>query len=282
MSGTTQGIPLDERLMKVTFDVDGALREFDQRFAIRAKGAKYANSIMNECTVEISGLSDNTRNYILTETSPFNKNRTAKTMTLYAGRISTGLSMVYQGDIVISNVGAPPEIALTLKCGTGHFQKGKLGTISTGGNTKISIIASRVAKNIGVTVNNQATDKTVTNYVHSGNALDEIVKLQELGPDVFLDDTQLILKNATVPLSGDVLNLTLDTGLLGVPNVSEQGLKVMFLYTPTAKLGGAINITSKINPACNGLYVIYKLNFALASREHEFQYVAECLKTDWI
>lgn len=269
---------LDLRLLQVSFEVSGQLFTFDQNFRIQAKGTKFANPLMNECVVEISGLDDATRNYILSETSPFNANRTAKTLSLYAGRVSTGVSLVYQGDITISSVGPPPEITLLLKCGTAHFMKGKVGSASGGSSTKLSVIASRVANNLGLGLNNQATDKNVANYSYNGNALGEVVKLQDLGVDAFVDDTQLVLKNAELPLTGDVLNLSLSTGMIGVPNITEQGLKVEFLYDPTVKLGGAINVTSVINPSVNGTYIICKLNFTLSSREVEFQYMAECLK----
>jgi len=276
MSGTRDSFDL--RLMQVSFEVSGQLMTFDQSFRIRARGAKFANALMNECTVDISGLDDKTRNYILSETSPFNKNRTAKTLTLSAGRVSTGLSLVYVGDITISSVAQPPEITLTLKCGTAHFMKGKVGSATGGPNQKLSVIANRVAGNLALGLNNQATDKTIVNYSHSGNALDEVVKLQDVATDAFVDDNQLVLKNAYLPLEGDVLNLSLDTGMIGVPNITEQGLKVSFLFNSGVKLGGAIKVTSVINPSVNGTYVIYKLNFALSSREKEFQYMAECLK----
>lgn len=269
---------LDPRLLKITFQVNDKLRSFDQSFRIRARGSKFANPLQNECRVDISGLDEATRNYILTETSPFNKNRTAKVLTLYAGRVSTGLSMVYQGDITISSIEQPPEVTLILKCGTLHFLRGKVGSQSGGSNQKLSVIASRVAKNLNVNLNNQAKNRTVNNYSHNGNALDEVIKLQDIGVDAYIDDTQLILKEAFLPLEGKVLNLSKDTGMLGVPIITEQGLKVSFLYNPEVKLGGAIRINSHINPAANGLFVIYKLNFALSSREQEFQYLAECLK----
>jgi predicted outer membrane repeat protein len=276
MSGTTN--ELDLRLLQVSFEVSGQLFSFDQNFGISAKGSKYANALMNECVVSIAGLDDKTRNYIISETSPFNRNRTAKTLTLRAGRVSTGLSLVYQGDITIATVAAPPEITLTLKCGTAHFMKGKIGSATGGSNQKLSVIASRVASNLGLSLNNQATDKTIANYTHSGNALDEVVKLQDAGTDAYVDDTQLVLKDAYLPLSGDILNLSINTGMLGVPNITEQGLKIEFFYNSGVKLGGAINVTSIVNPTCNGTYVIYKLNFALTSRGKEFQYMAECLK----
>lgn len=269
---------LDPRLMQVSFQVNNNLNTFDQEFSIKARGTKFANPLQNECQVEIANLDKVTRNYILTETSPFNANRTPKILNLYAGRVSTGVFLVYTGNITVSKVSQPPDIILTLKCGTGHFLKGKVGSRSGGANQKLSMIASGVASNMGLSLNNQADDRTIANYSHNGSAYDEVAKLQQFGVNAYVDDNQLVLKEVGVPLKGSLLVLSDTTGMIGIPEVTEKGLKVTFLFDNNAKLGGAIQIVSKLNPATNGIYVIYKLNFALSSRDNEFYYIAECLK----
>ena len=45
------------------------------------------------------------RNYILTETSPFNKNKTPKKLIIEAGRVSTGTARLFVGDITASSPG---------------------------------------------------------------------------------------------------------------------------------------------------------------------------------
>ncbi len=56
------------------------------------QGTKYGNSLQNECVVTIDNLDKQTQDYLLTETSPYNKNRTPKTVTVRAGRESYGNS----------------------------------------------------------------------------------------------------------------------------------------------------------------------------------------------
>lgn len=269
---------IDPRLFKVEIEVLGTTRTYDQQFWIRARGVKYANAQMNECQVEISNLTAPVRNYILSETSPFNKNRTPKLLSVYVGRKSTGLSLVYSGNITISKPTQPPDVNLVLKCGTAHFMKGKVGSRFGGKEQSLKVIAGSVAKNMNLVLDNQATDKTVANYYHNGDAFDEVQNIKDIGVDAWVDDKHLVLKDVGLPLKGKVLNLNLETGMIGIPEVSEQGLKVRFLFDPAVRLGGAINITSKLNPSVNGLYVIYKLGFAFSSRETEFDYIAECLR----
>lgn len=269
---------IDPRLLTVTFAVNGKLNTFTQDFTMRVGGKKYANPLQNECEVEIYNLDRDTRNYLLTETSPFNANRTPKILNVYAGRVSTGTFLVYTGDIATSTITQPPDIGLKLKCGTAHFLKGKIGGRSGGKSGKLDIIAHGVATNLGLTLNNQAKNRTVSNYQYNGDALGEVVNLQQAGVDAFVDDGQLVLKEAGLPLSGSAVDLSENTGMIGVPEVTEKGLKVTFLFNSAAKLGGAIKVTSQLNPAANGLFVIYKLNFKLDSREKNFYYIAECLK----
>lgn len=278
MSGTTQPVSLDPRLMSVALEVSGVTKTYDQTFWLRAKGCKYANPLQNECTVELANLDAPTRNYILTETSPFNQNKTPKVLNLYAGRASTGLFLVYQGNIMTSSISQPPDIRLALKCGTSHALKGKVGSRSGGKGSKLSSLAGGIAANLNLSLNMQASDKTISNYSHSGNALDEVSNLHDMGVDAFVDDTQLVIKDVGVPISGNVLNLSETTGMIGIPEINEKGLRVTFLFNGSVKLGAAVQITSVLNPSANGLFVIYKLNFALASREKEFYYLAECLK----
>jgi Baseplate hub gp41 len=278
MSGTT----LDLRLMRVTFQVNAQLQTFDWTgqtgFTIRARGCKYANAQQNDCTLDIWNLDTATRNYILTETSPFNANRTPKVLTLYAGRQSTGLFQVYSGDIAISKISQPPDIGLTLKCGTLHFKKGKIGSRSGGSNQRLGTIATGVATNLGLSLNNQTKSRTVANYSFNGAALDEIERLNQSGVDAWVDDDHLILKEFGVPLTGVAIDLDQNSGMIGIPEITEQGLKVKFLFNSQAQLGGAINLVSVLNPAANGRYVIFKLSFDLTSREKDFYYTAECLR----
>src|SRR6185295_12501760 len=106
---------LDERIVRVGIEVNGSLKIYEG-LAITATGTKYANANQNECEIKIANLDHMTREYILTETSPFNKNKTPKVLTLEAGRKSTGVSTVFVGNISQSSPSQPPDIALTLKC----------------------------------------------------------------------------------------------------------------------------------------------------------------------
>jgi hypothetical protein len=288
MSGTASGntqsandlTSFDPRLLSVQIEINGQLTTFNEGFWIRCKGEKFANAVQNKCTVEIANLQESTRNYLLTETSPFNQLKTPKVCNVLVGRKSTGLFLLYTGNIMDTKISQPPDITLKLECGTGHAKKGSVGRRSGGKVSKLSTLAGGIASNLGLSLRMEAPDTSVANYAHSGNALDEVDKIGKAGKcDAYVDDAHLILKLSNTPLSGSVLNLSAQTGMVGVPEITDKGLKVKFLYDSTVKLGGGLQITSKLNPSANGLFVIFKLRFDVSSRENEFYYEAECIKS---
>lgn len=271
---------IDDRLVTVGLEINGVLKKYTG-LSIHASGCKYADPTQNECEVNIANLDNATMNYLLTATSPFNPNRTPKIITVSAGRVSYGESLIFQGDITACVPSQPPEVILKIKALTGDFQKGNIISRSQPPVAQLSQVAQQIAYDNNLTLNFQATDKSISNYTFTGGALKQINKLQDVGGlDVFSDNNQLIVKNHNVPLKNKVRILNLDTGMIGIPEVTEQGLKVTFLLDNQTVLGGALQITSKLYPAVNGLYTIFKLNFDITSRGVPFYWVAECVRAN--
>jgi len=267
---------IDQRLLRVTIQVDGENRVYTEELNIHVEGSKTANDTQNECTVEIENLSRDVRNYILTETSPFNKNRTPKRLIVEAGRVSTGLSRLFVGEIISASPTQPPNIGLTMKAQTGAFQKGKLVARTGKAKENLSELSKKAAADIESTLEFEATDKTIANYSYSGAALGQIPELSRTGGvDVFQDDETLVVKDAGKPRKDRVKIINADTGMIGIPEVTERGVKVQFLFDMDTHLGGAIDLKSELNPSLDGKYTIYKLDFELASRDTPFYYTAQ-------
>lgn len=269
---------LDPRIVRVGIEVNGVLRTYDD-LAIVATGTKFANANQNECEVKISNLTKAAHDFLLTETSPFNKNKTRKLLRVEAGRQSTGVALVYQGDITSAIGSQPPDITLSLKCATGDYQKGVIVAKSAAGKTPLRSIAASVAKDLGLSLLFEAKDKQISNYTFTGGALKQVNRLGEMGMvNAYIDDLKLIVKDYNVPLMGRTRVLNLDTGMIGIPEFTEQGVKVKMLFDNQTTLGSGLDITSRMNPAANGLYTVFKLGFELATRETPFYYIAEATR----
>lgn len=270
---------LDERIVKVTIEVNGQLKTYSSPLFITANGTKYGNSLQNECQLTIKNLDRSTQDYLLTETSPYNLNRTPKTILIEAGRMSYGTTIIYRGNIVSASISQPPDISVSLKCLTGNFLKGNILTRNQPGSSTLKQISTQIAQDTNTVLNFQATDKNISNYQYAGGSLKQIELLGTMGGlNVFIDDSTLIVKDAFIPLNGVLTILNAETGMIGIPEFTERGIKVTFLIDNKTRLGGALRVTSKQYPAINGTYVIYKLGFQVTTRETPFYYIAEAAR----
>lgn len=268
---------LDPRLVQVSVEVNGQINTYDGIY-IKATGTKYANSLQNEAVITLTNLDKVTQDSILTDTSPFNPNRTPKVIKLYAGRESYGTTLIYSGNIVSSTVSQPPDLTVTFKCLTGNYTKGTVLARNKGGVASLKEIATGIAQDTNTILNFQATNKNITNYNFSGSALDQVALLASAGVIAFIDDNVLVVKDDGIPITGISRDLNSGNGMIGIPEITEQGIKVKYLLDNVSKLGGALNITSDIYPAVNGSYVIYKLGFEIANRDTPFYYIAEAAR----
>lgn len=270
---------LDPRIIRVNIEVNGRIKTYSSPFAITANGTKYANALQNECEIMIENIDRATQDYLLTETSPYNLNRTPKTVTVEAGRVSYGTSVIYSGNVVSVIVTQPPDIGVILKCLTGNFLKGNILTRNQPGQATLKQISTQIAQDTSTILNFQATDKNIGNYQYSGGALQQVNLLGAMGGyNVFIDDSTLVVKNAFIPLTGTTRILNAESGMIGIPQFTEQGIRAKFLIDNKTKLGGGLQIQSTQYPAANGTYVIYKLGFQIASRDVPFYYIADAAR----
>lgn len=266
---------LDGRLLRFGIEVNGQLRVYDG-LHLNASGEKFANPLQDTCAITVYNLARDVRNFILTETSPFNANRTPKRLRLEAGRVSTGLSVVFEGDITEARPTEGPDIGLELRAKTGNFVKGNVVAVTQGAQAPLSRIAQQVAAGIGSALQFEATDKQVANYSFTGGALKQVERLAEAGQvDAYVDGGTLYVKDRGVPLVGVVHTLSAASGMIGLPQQTEQGIRVTYLYDPSSRVGGELRMQSAANPALSGAYAIYKLGWELSTHEAPFYTTAE-------
>lgn len=267
---------IDLRIVRIGIEINGELRVYENLYVV-ASGTKFANPLQNECEVKIANLATDVRDYLLTETSPFNANKTPKRIIIDAGRVSTGTFRLFEGDITECVASQPPDITLTIKAKTGQFSKGDIVAVSQAAQTPLSRIAKDVADSLKLSLVFEAKDKNIANYSFSGATLKQVDKLSEAGNvNAYVDDKNLVVKDYNVPLQGVTHTLSAESGMIGIPETTEQGIKVKYLLDPKTQLGGQLTVESKINKALSGDYVIYKLSFDITSRDTAFYWIAEC------
>lgn len=266
---------LDLRRIRIGIEVSGAVNWYEG-LRVRVSGTKHADPTKNDCTVIVSGLNRQTRDYLLTETSPFNDNPTPKRLIVEVGRERTGMFRLFMGDIVSAEPSQPPDLDVTIKAATMVAQAGNVISTSAPPTCPLSVIAKQVASDLGVTLDFQAQDKNIGNYQHTGACLDQVRKLQESGGvSAYIDDNILVVKDIDRPLNGRMRILNKDSGMVGIPRANETGVSVTYLIDPDTAIGGGLRIQSKINRAISGDYVINQLKFEATTHDTPFFYTAE-------
>lgn len=266
----------DARILRIGIEVDGQLRVYDGLWA-SATISKFANPLQNEAEVKIANLTRDARDFLLTETSPFNQSKKPRRIFIEAGRESIGAFSLFQGDITECSPSQPPDITLTLKAKTKQASKGVVLAAAYGAREQLSTIAKGVADALGLALVFEAQDKSIANYSFTGGALKQVEKLGEAGRvNAYVDDDRLIVKDWNAPLAQTTHVLSKSSGLIGVPELTEQGVKLKYLLDPKSQLGGEIELESEIYPAVNGKYIIYKLSYELSNRDTPFYCIAEC------
>lgn len=274
---------IDPRIVRLSVEIDGKFEVFEG-FDIFARGRKTANAQENTCEVRISNLTKHVRDYILTTTSPFIGNRRApKRMIVEAGRQTTGLTRLFYGDITSSQISQPPDIGLTLRFQTGAHKKGQIVARSGLPSQNLSDISRAVAADLGTSLTFEADDRAIANYAYSGAVTGQVGAIGDAGGvDAFIDDTVLVVKNKGSALKNRVRVLNKHTGMIGVPEFTERGLKVKMLIDAGVVIGGAMSVESELNPATDGTYSIYALDFEVATREEPFYFIAEGVRAGQI
>jgi len=270
---------LDPRIVSVSLEVNGKIKTYSSPLSIKATGTKFANALQNEATITIYNLDKTTQDYLLTETTPFNLNRQVKTLTLKAGRQSYGTAVIYTGNIVSSSVTQPPDTGIILKCLTGNFLKGNVIASNINSQASLETVGGQVAQQLGLSYVYQAQEKTVNSYNFTGSAPKQVQLINSLGGvNAFVDNNTLYIKDGLIPITGTTRLLDASSGMVGIPEFTEQGLKVTFLLDNKTSIGGGLDIKSSVYPSINGKYVIYKLGFNITTRDTPFYYVAECAR----
>lgn len=272
---------VDPRIVSITIDVNGDARTYDTGLWIKTTGNKFANALQNEAQVEVANLTKADRDWILTATSPFNMDHQPKTMTISAGRQSYGASVIFVGNITTCEPTQPPDIILKFKCKTGQFNKGKIVSNSQTSSVPLSQISQQVASDNGLTLNFQATDKQISNYSFTGAALKQVDHVGDAGNvNAYVDDSQMIVLDADKALTGETRVLSAQSGMVGIPQLTEHGIKITYMLDNQSKLGGSLQVQSTIYAALSGTYKIYKLGWDISSRDNNFYWIAECKRLD--
>lgn len=268
----------DKRIVRVGIQIEKEFLVYED-LDIRLTGQKFAGPTSNNCTIKISNLTRDERNYILTKATPIlpkgKKERTPIYVTVDVGRESYGTFRLFEGQCFASSVTQPPDIGIVLRSLTQNFATSVLNVNSQGSTTQLKMIAQSVADQCGLQLDfTKCKDRQIANYAFTGAVLRQIEQLQLVG-DVraFVDNKTLVVMDKNTYRGTNKFRIDSQAGMVGVPQPTESGASVQVLVTPSIQVGSGISLGSEINPAVNGSdYTVSAMTFDIANRDNPFFY----------
>lgn len=240
--------------------------------AIKGRVSRKMGSILSEARVSIANLTKQDIEYLTTYTSPYINPSVLKRINIYAGYEETGWGRIFTGDIYKALPSDMPDTWLNIEAKSLYYQNRV--PISYGvTNTSSKDLAQSIANNLGLAFDWQATStKTFDIFNFLGSKTGLIKEYNNL-EDVTMFEENGVLKvvdKLSKPPEGSIKVINKDTGMIGIPEPDQFGVKVKCLLDPSLFCGSWIKVESVKLPTINGNYQIYTLDFDFASRENPF------------
>lgn len=216
---------------------------------------KTMSSEPNKSTLQIYNLSTKTRNSITS----------GKRIVIEAGYESGQYGLIYDGDIiVVVNSGMNGKDKLTqiiAQDGDLFLNSGFINASYSKGQKSIDYFKQSVGAVGGETdaVTSEAKSSALPRGKVMFGSTSDYMRQFAKNEDAlfFIDDGKINLVKAADPPRGQVVSLSPNSGLIGTPELSEDGIKGKCLLNPMIKLNGLVHIDNQ--------YVEMSSNFALAS-----------------
>lgn len=266
----------DQRIIEVDLELEpGVFTKFTE-LAIYATGIKFGNANQNQCECRIYNLTREQQSYIIKQSSPLKIPRTLINMNVYVGRESYGKFLLFTGQVISSDITQPPDIGVTLRSLTSNYLQGAISQTQYPASTALNTIAQGIAIKGGWTLHNEAANRNIDNFSYVGTPLNGVDKLNQMGNvNASVDNGVLKIVDSTKSLKAPPVLINEATGMVGIPQVNEQGVLVTCMINPDIQLMGSVTVNSIMNPAANGTFKVIKVNFELANRDQPFWYILE-------
>lgn len=240
--------------------------------AIKGRVSRQAGSTTATAKVSIANLTQSDLTYLTTYTSPYVKPKTKKMINIYAGYKNTGWGRIFSGDIITAIPDGKPDTWLNIDAKSLYYQN-RIPLSYGVSNVNIKELGQSISETLNLDFDWQATSqKTIDLFNFAGSKAQLIKEFNKLDNiKMFEDNGKLkVVDNIVKRPENTAKIISKDTGMIGIPQPDQFGVKVRTLLDPSLFCGDWFNLQSVILPGLNGFYWIYNLDFIFASRETEF------------
>lgn len=272
---------MDKRICYVQIQTPSGDKEI-HNISIRGRITRKMSETGSTAKISIANLSREDVEYLTTYTSPYVDQSKKKRINVFAGYKSTGVGMIFSGDIYSALPEGLPDTWLNIEAKTEYFNQQNIITLAQGRmNTKS--LASVAANQLGVNlVWRSKSEKFIDAFNFTGakaKLLNRINKLDNF--HAYIDNNTLYVvdkdeqppeesNTSTTKKTGYVKVINGDSGLIGLPQPDEYGVKIKVLLDPSVNLADWFKLESKRLPIVNGFYQVYEMTYDFATREPQY------------
>lgn len=241
--------------------------------AIKGQASRKMGSTEAEANVSIANLAQSDIEYLTTFMSPYVKPQTKKLIRIFAGYSLTGWGKIFEGDIVEALPSDLPDTWLNIKAKSLYYAR--RAPISYGiANSDMQKCGQSIAQELNLSFDWQAsTNKNLGIFNFNGSKAELIKEYNRLGDVVMYEDNgvlRVIDKNSKRSNQKPVKLISIDSGMVGIPEPDKLGVRVKCLLDASVSCGDWVQVKSLKLPTINGYYQVYELAFDFATREQQF------------
>lgn len=180
------------------------------------------------------------------------------TIRVEAGEQGEDLSLVFQGNITFANIDTSnaPEIGLRISCMSGVLEAYRPSPpISFEGGKSVVEAIREISDRMGYSFeNNGVPDSLVMeNVMLTETDMNKIRRLcRAYQIDLYIEHGSIAIAPQGSPRSLKIPVLTPNSGMIGYPVSTIQGVDVRCLWSPEIKFGGIVRIRDSIMQTTNG------------------------------
>ena len=184
-----------------------------------------------------------------------------------AGDKDEKLSVVFKGDITAASAdfSTVPDVTMKFQALTAGWSVLIADSpTSVQGEATAESLISQFAQQAGFNFINNGVTESVKNATFNGSPVQKAQAVaDEVGCELLMDDETWTIQPWDKP-RGDAVLLKAESGMIGYPSFTQDGITCECFYNPRLQLGGQIKIES-IVPRASGYWKITKLTHDLAA-----------------
>lgn len=183
-----------------------------------------------------------------------------------AGNKDTDLSTVFIGEVTssIPEIRDNGTLSLKMEIMAGYYPALiPSKPVSVQGVTTIDNLMSQFAKEAGYSYENKNITGSVSNCVFIGSPIAKARTLaRQTNIDLLIDDNKFTIQTFNAPKDGQIPLISKNTGMIGYPSFSSDGIDVKCEFNNNLRVGGYFKLES-ILPFATGEWQIVKLTHRL-------------------